>query len=38
MSGDMSGFISALTASSGGLTSANLWTEATSAATFLTIL
>lgn len=33
MSGDgMSGFISALTSSSGGLTSANMWTEATQAA------
>lgn len=31
----MSGFISALTASSGGLTSANLWTEASSAATLI---
>lgn len=36
MSGDsMSSFISAITASSGGLTSANLWTEASAAATFI---
>lgn len=32
MSGDMSSFVTALTASSGGLTSANLWTEATNVA------
>lgn len=36
MSGDsMSGFISALTASTGGLTSANLWSEASAAATLI---
>lgn len=35
MSGDMASFISALTASSGGLTSANLWTEAGAAATLI---
>ena len=36
MSGDgMSGFVSALTSSSGGLTSANMWTEATQAATLI---
>lgn len=32
MSGDMSTFITALTAAEGGLTSANLWTEAGNAA------
>lgn len=36
MSGDgMSGFVSALTSSTGGLTSANMWTEATQAATLI---
>lgn len=33
MSGDgMAGFVTALTASEGGLTSGNMWTEATNAA------
>lgn len=31
----MSGFITALTAAEGGLTSANLWTEAAAAATLI---
>lgn len=36
MSGDgMADFISAITSSTGGLTSTNLWTEASAAATFI---